>query len=154
MEQTTQKIPIGIWYLEGNYACRKKNSEKEIERYPIDDNYIEMIKKQDLAKKLFLGFSRIANTDINLIGYLNEILTTSYDYLDQDDKISLIARMNQIKDDDFISDENKIFLTYFSKLLKEEKMNEYFEILEEFQAFNAPYLEKPLSLQEENKHYL
>ncbi len=154
MEQIMQKIPIGIWYLDGNYACRKKDSEKEIERYPIDDNYIAMIKKQDLAKKLFLGFSKVTDTDINLIGYLNEILTTSYDYLDQDNKASVITRMNQIKDGNFISDENKIFLTYLSKLLKEEKINEYFEVLEEFQAFNAPYLEKPLSLQEENKHYL
>lgn len=142
-----KKLPIGIWYIEGNLAFRRRSDDTVFEIPITEENkndFLVQIEKQDFARNLFDGFQNVPNDDVNLIGYLHRILRDSFSFLDESRKNQLIVRMEEIKNSDYLSTENKTFLNYLIDSLKEDKTNVFLEIFEEFEKHNAACLVEPL----------
>lgn len=152
-KEYTGQPPIGIWYTEGNMVCRIHPETREKIILPIDEETIEQLKKQEIAAKLFEGFQNVSNDNINLIGYLNVILNEAFGYLDLNGKNQLLLRMEEIKNTNFITDENKVFLNYFISFIKEGKNDAFLEVLEEFKKVNAPYLVAPLTENQTSEYH-
>ena len=143
-KEYTGQPPIGIWYIEDNMACRIHPETREKITLPLEEETLGQIKKQELASELFESFQKVPNDDINLIGYLDVILNEAFGYLDLSNKNQLLLRMEEIKNTNFVNEENKVFLNYFISFIKEGRIDAFLEVLEEFKKVNAPYLVAPL----------
>lgn len=138
---TPKRNETGIWEIKDNIAYR---GDIEVPITDINTEIKEEIEKQNLAKSLFNAFKLVENNDINIIGYLYEILENSYNFLKIEDKDAIISRIEAIKNDSILDDQNNLFLNYFAKFLKEQKYNNFLEVFEEFKIYNKKYLIEPL----------
>lgn len=138
---TSKRNETGIWEIKDNIAYR---GDIEVPITDINTEIKEEIEKQNLAKSLFNAFKLVENNDINIIGYLYEILENSYNFLEIEDKDAIISRIEAIKNDSILDDQNNLFLNYFAKFLKEQKYNNFLEVFEEFKIYNKKYLIEPL----------
>lgn len=163
MENTTNTIKnqnsklTGIWYIEGSTAYRyrktefssENNPEFIIRKIPItEENKKEIlyqVEQQDIARDLFEGFQKITNNNVNLIGYLHRILRDALDFLDDERKEKLIIRMENIKNSNYLDENNNIFLKYITNALKENKFNIFMEVFEDFEKYNETSLIQPLT---------
>lgn len=163
MENTANTIKnqnnklTGIWYIEGNIAYRYRKSEFKVEDKPeiiireipiTEENREEIlyqIEQQDIARDLFEGFKKITDDNINLIGYLHRILRDVLNFLDDERKKELISRIENIKNSNYLDENNKIFLKYITNALKENKFNIFMEIFEDFEKYNETSLIQPLT---------
>ena len=73
----------------------------------------------------------------NLIGYLNVILKYVVDYIDENNKNSLITKLNEFITSDYINNENKNIIHNFIISMKENNIDLFCDTLELFNNFNG-----------------
>ena len=87
----------GLWQIENEFGVsRTCNSCGFQRKLPIDIEILEEIKKQEIAKPLLTSFLSLSINDINLIGSIYVILDDVINYIDNDKKLLLITKLNEI----------------------------------------------------------
>jgi len=145
----TNKYPQGIWHInENNENEASKTFNGKTITVPLTTEILEEMKRQIEADKIFKAFQQVSNENEHIIGYLNLILDDYINFLDQNNLMLLINKMKQIEVTDYIDSQNSFYVNQLRTSLEIQNIDNFYEILEQFQAHNAPYFAKLFSNQE------
>ena len=131
----------GLWSIKDNKGVRTCEICHYIEILPITDTINEQIKKQDEAKLFLKGFTKISPNDEKLLGCIDVMLDDYINYLSKENKDTLIAKINELKNSDFIDITNANLLTILESSYHTD-INTYYDKLEQFKNYNQNFFSK------------
>lgn len=137
----------GLWSIDKqtNVAFRSCENCGFHEEFKATEEYHQEVKKQKEAELFFKAFQMVENHDEHIIGYLNLILDDYVNYLEKDSLNLLITKMEALSTSDKLDVQNALFVNQLQKFLRLNNVEAFQEGLEQFQNYNAPYLNGALT---------
>lgn len=135
------------------YGLWKKENESEVSRtcdycgfqrkLPIDNEYENEIKKQNIARLSLIKFLSLDIDDINLINNIYVIMYGVINYIENDKKSLIITKLNEILQKSPLTEENKILLTNFIDSIINNDMDLFDKTMDYFKTYNMDILKNP-----------
>lgn len=131
----------GVWDIKGeNEIFRVCVSCGFVEQLPVTAEILEEVKKQIDAGKLLSSFTMLDVSDVNLIGYLNVILNDVVNYVNKDQKASLLAKLKEIENGASLTVENKNFIGRLITAINENNLELFYDTYDLFYEYNYEVL--------------
>ena len=142
--------PEGIWIIdeEKNTAFRMKGGIKV--ELPITTEILEEVKKQIEAEKYFNLFQDVKDKNEMIIGYLKMMLGDYYNYLSHHHQKEFLQQIQSIYH--LVDDKNSSYLQEISTCLKQQKLDAFYDVAEEFQQYNQSYFNGLNDTKQEGRH--
>ena len=156
MSCVDNKHKYGLWEIKEGMACRTCKHCGIQEKFKTEDKdvYHQEIEKQKEANLFIRAFNNVDNHDEKIVGYLNVILDDYVNYLNDEDLILLIKKMDGLESSNEIDIQNSIHIKKLCYALKTSNLDDFFDNLEKFQEYNANYFATILNNNETNARHL
>lgn len=141
---TLTEHKYGLWQIENEKEVSRICEEchyKEI--LPMTTETLTEIKLQEKAKTTLNKFLTIPNKDNNIIGFIYVILDKIPNYIDRNQKLLLINKLNEIRLEPETTDINNTLLETIIKSIYENKDELLENTIEQFFTYNINAIQFP-----------
>ena len=123
-------------------------------KLPITTEILEDIKKHVEATKYLEKFLQVPEKEEQMLGYLYAILDDCVNYFNEKQIKELIGKMKNIGQSDWIDMQNVSYIHTFCHSLEGKDNDRFYDALDQFYDYNAPYFQQVLANGAENKFHL